>query len=65
MVSRHSGKPTTKKNTSTGLHDIRAMLKDRTYKDKLLNAQTPIELCQIIGAWQAPDDDAEQTSEQN
>ncbi len=47
------------------LRDIVLMLKDRTYKDKLLNAQTPIELCQIIGAWQAPDDDAEQTSEQN
>lgn len=36
------------------LSDIATLLKDRDAKDALLNAATPLEICQFIGSWQAP-----------
>lgn len=36
------------------LSDIAALLKDQDAKKFLLNAKTPLEVCQFIGQWQAP-----------
>lgn len=40
------------------LRSIATMLQDRAFKDRLLSAQTPIELCQLIGDWNGSDDAA-------
>lgn len=36
------------------LADIAALLKNKEAKEFLLNAETPLEVCQYIGNWQAP-----------
>ncbi len=44
------------------LADIAALLKNRESKEYLLNAETPLEVCQFIGNWQPPQEDATQNS---
>lgn len=50
------------------LRQVATMLQDRDFKDKLLTAKTPMELCQLIGGWNPPestDDTNDETSEEN
>lgn len=37
------------------LRQIATMLQDRSFKDQLLNAQTSMEMCQLIGGWNPPE----------
>lgn len=47
------------------LADIAALLKNKQAKEFLLNARTPLELCQYIGNWQAPEDEPQAADAQD
>lgn len=50
------------------LRQVATMLQDRDFKDGLLAAKTPMEMCQLIGGWNPPestDDANDETSDEN